>query len=55
VKFASSWDCPPAITKNGVSEFFALWKDADPDLPILIEAKNLNDERVGEPAEQLDF
>ena len=27
-------------TKHRVSEFFALRKDADPDLPILIEAKN---------------
>jgi hypothetical protein len=25
--------------KNAYQDFFALWKDADPDIPILISAK----------------
>ena len=28
-----------AKSRNAYEDFFALWKDADPDLPILIEAK----------------
>ena len=26
--------------RNAYQGFFAMWKDADPDIPILIEAKN---------------
>ena len=28
-----------ATSRKAYEDFFALWKDADPDLPILIEAK----------------
>ena len=28
-----------AKSRKAYEDFFALWKDADPDLPILIEAK----------------
>ena len=27
-------------SRQAYQDFFALWKDADPDLPILIEAKH---------------
>jgi hypothetical protein len=30
----------PAEARKFYEEFFALWKDADPDLPVLNEAKN---------------
>ena len=29
-----------AKARKAYQDFFALWKDADPDLPVLIEAKN---------------
>ncbi len=28
-----------ALARKSYEEFFELWKDADPDLPILIEAR----------------
>lgn len=31
------WDTAKA--RKAYQDFFALWKDADPDIPILIEAK----------------
>jgi eukaryotic-like serine/threonine-protein kinase len=35
--FVLQWDNPKART--AYQDFFALWKDADPDLPILKQAK----------------
>jgi eukaryotic-like serine/threonine-protein kinase len=29
----------PAKTRAAYQDFFALWKDADPDIPILKQAK----------------
>ena len=31
--------CDTAKAKAAYQDFFALWKDADPDIPILNEAK----------------
>ncbi len=36
---ASALDRNPAKARAAYQEFFALWKDADPDIPILKEAK----------------
>ena len=30
---------PPALVRSPPTKIFSLWKDADPDIPILKEAK----------------
>ncbi len=30
---------PPSAARTAYQDFFAMWKDADPDIPILKQAK----------------
>jgi hypothetical protein len=35
----TGWNRAVSKARSAYQEFFALWKDADPDIPILKEAK----------------